>query len=171
MHVWLFPLTEFRNCSLFAYPITGAEIFVIPACLREIVLWNSLVWLLFLLKQVINSRMKRIIEGMRPNPVIINDGRTWCIVRGLFPWIFLLFQKDSSKCLRISGKVVKSFSTFWLIPVSIKAEIATSKTCWNVIYVKQYHFNSTILLQGGQSAWGLGYVDISSVSGYTQYGL
>ena len=139
LHVWIG--TSYLQSSTIivvslmstAFSTSVAGIFVVSNSLRGLVLWNRSAWPLFLFKQGINSRMKMIIEGMRPNPVNIKDGRTWCNVRGLFPWTLLLFQKASSKCLRKCGKAVKSFSTFCLIPVSTNAEIATSKTCWNVI--------------------------------------
>ena len=66
----------------------------------------------FISKQSNYSKMKIIMEGIRPKPSTINDGRTWCTVRGLFPWTFLLVQKDSSKCPRKACEVVISFCIF-----------------------------------------------------------
>ena len=101
--------------------------------------WMGSAWILFFLKQGKNSRMKIIMEDMRPKPRRMNDGRTWCIVRGLFPCAFLFVQKDSSKWPRKAGEVVMSFSIFWYIPVSSKEEIALLKIFWNSMTVGHLH--------------------------------
>ena len=92
-----------------------------------------------------NSRMKMMMEGVRPRLSTIIDGRTCCIVRGLFPYLILLVQNAvSSKWPRHVGEVLISFSIFWHTPVSSQEEIATWKSRWNSNWVAVKMFMSIV---------------------------